>query len=128
METSQDLPAAVEAAVNAGELPASLREETQALLAGRIASVEARGWFAPGARVLREVPVLAPDGREYRPDRVVVHPDGRVTVVDFKFGEKHDRYKKQVERYAGLFRKMGYGKVEGYLWYLDENFTIFVTG
>ena len=128
METSQDLPAAVEAAVNAGELPASLREETQALLAGRIASVESRGWFAPGARVLREVPVLAPDGREYRPDRVVVHPDGRVTVVDFKFGEKHDRYKKQVERYAGLFRKMGYGKVEGYLWYLDENFTIFVTG
>ena len=128
METAEDLPAAVEAAVNAGELPASLREETEALLSSRIASVEPMGWFAPGIRVFREVPILAPDGREYRPDRVVLHPDGRVTVVDYKFGEKRESYKKQVERYVGLFQKMGYGKVEGYLWYLDDNFTIFVAG
>ncbi|MBQ6910558.1 MAG: UvrD-helicase domain-containing protein [Bacteroidales bacterium] len=127
-ETSSDLPAAVDAAVNAGELPASLREETLALLSGKIASVESLGWFAPGIRVLREVPILAPDGREYRPDRVVLHPDGHVTVVDYKFGEQRSNYKKQVQRYADLFRRMGYGKVEGYLWYLDDNFTIFVTG
>ena len=128
LETDEDLPGAVDAAVNAGELPASLREETLAFLSGRMASVAAMGWFAPGNRVLREVPILSPDGREYRPDRVVLYPDGRVTVVDYKFGVQQERYKKQVQRYAALFRKMGYGKVEGYLWYLDDNFTIFVSG
>ena len=93
-----------------------------------MASVAAMGWFAPGNRVLQEVPILSPDGREYRPDRVILYPDGRVTVVDYKFGVQQERYKKQVQRYAALFRKMGYGKVEGYLWYLDDNFTIFVSG
>ncbi len=128
METAEDLTAAVDAAVNAAELPDSLREETEAFLAGRIASVASMGWFARGIRVFREVPILTPDGLEYRPDRVVLHPDGHVTVVDYKFGEKRESYKKQVERYVGFFRKMGYGKVEGYLWYLDDNFTIFVVG
>ena len=128
LETAGDLPSAVNAAVNTGELPASLREETLDFLSGRMEAVEPMGWFAPGKRVLREVPVLSPDGREYRPDRVIFSPDGRLTVVDYKFGGQQEGHKKQVRRYTALFRKMGYGKVEGYLWYLDDNFTIFVDG
>ena len=126
--TPDDVPSALDAAVLSGELPAAERADTAAFLRERLASVEDRGWFSPWARVLREAPVIGIDGREYRPDRVVMAPDGSVTVVDYKFGVQKDSYRAQVRRYVELYRRMGYGKVAGYLWYLDENFTIFVAG
>lgn len=125
MEVAEDLAAAVDAAVLSGELPAAEKAATEAFLADRLAGVAERGWFAPGMKVLREAAIIGPDGGEYRPDRVLLRPDGSVTVVDFKFGEPRESYKAQVRRYTGLYRKMGYRKVEGYLWYLDDNFTIF---
>jgi len=123
-----DLDKAVDAAVSSGDLPAGERDATLEFLRERINSVQELGWFSPQAKVLTECPVIAPDGEEYRPDRVVMHTDGRVTVVDYKFGEQKEGYRRQVWRYVNLYRKMGYEKVEGYLWYLDDNLRIFVAG
>ena len=128
IDTPEQLPAAVEAAVLSGELPQSQQQETLDFLSGRLASVEDKGWFAPGMRVWKEASVLGPDGNEYRPDRVVQAPDGSVTVIDYKFGSQEESHRRQVRRYATLYRKMGYAKVSAYLWYLADNFTIFVDG
>ena len=121
----EDLPAAVDAAVSAGELPAALREDTLRGLSARLDSVRERGWFCPGVRILNEAGILSPDGNEYRPDRVVVRPDGSVDVIDFKFGRPEEKYRFQVQRYVSLYRQMGYQKVAGYLWYLEDNLIIF---
>ena len=128
IDTPDKLPAAVEAAVLSGELPQSQQQETLDFLSGRLASVEEKGWFAPEMRVWKEAPVLGPDGNEYRPDRVVLSPEGEVTVIDYKFGAQEESHKRQVLRYANLYRKMGYAKVSAYLWYLADNFIIFVDG
>jgi ATP-dependent exoDNAse (exonuclease V) beta subunit len=116
----EDVPKAVEAAVRRGELPSALREETLSLLQERLSAVENRGWFAPGARVRSENAILSPDGGEYRPDRVILFPDGSVDIIDFKFGSPEPGYRRQVERYKALYREMGYGPVRGYLWYFQE--------
>ena len=121
VQSREDLPEAVEAAVRCGELPSALREETLALLQERLSAVSERGWFAPGARVQREAAILSPDGGEYRPDRVVLFPDGGVDIIDYKFGAPEPGYRRQVERYKSLYRKMGYAPVRGYLWYFQEN-------
>ena len=114
-----DLLAAVEAAVASGELPASEQAATLALLRDRMASVESRGWFSPDARILSEAAVIGPDGHEYRPDRVVLHPDGSVDIIDYKFGEPNPAYQRQVQRYMSLYRAMGHVAVSGCLWYLE---------
>ena len=119
--TEADIPAAVKAAVSDGTLPSGAEKDTLELLRERIASVKARGWFAPDAKVFSEAAIIGPDGREWRPDRVVAHPDGRVSVIDYKTGEPEPRYQKQVERYVSLYRSMGYSNVKGYLWYLTDN-------
>jgi hypothetical protein len=88
--------------------------------------VKERGWFSADVTVRSEAPILAADGQEYRPDRVVLYPDGSVQVIDYKFGQPEDKYKYQVLRYVNLYKKMGYKKVEGYIWYLEDNFINFV--
>ena len=117
----EDVPGAVRAAVQDGSLPASMLAETIGLLQDRISSVDARGWFAPEAKVFREVSIIDTDGREWRPDRVVVHPSGAVSIIDYKFGEPEAKYAKQVGRYVDLYRRMGYPDVRGYIWYLSNN-------
>ena len=122
----EDLPGAVNAAVLSGELPESGRAAALDFLSGRIDSVKERGWFSPQAKVFREAGIIVQGGDEYRPDRVVVHPCGKVDVVDFKFGKEKKKYITQVQRYVSIYRRMGYQKVEGYLWYLDDNLINFV--
>lgn len=120
----EDLEAAVQAAVDSGELPASLHSETLSFLTQRIDSVQERGWFSPAATIRSEAAILAPNGNEYRPDRVILAPDGKVQIVDYKFGVRKDSYLRQVGRYKSLYRALGYADVSGYLWYLDEGVVI----
>ncbi len=47
--------------------------------------------------------------------------DGKVVVVDFKFGKKKESYRQQVKEYMDLLNAMGYQHVEGYLWYVFSN-------
>ncbi len=121
VERAGDLETAVREAIGSGMLPAKDKDGTLAFLGGKIAGAQASaGWFGPAAKVYREAALIAPDGREYRPDRVEVYPDGRVVVIDFKFGKPSDHYLRQVRRYMDLYRQMGYQRVEGFLWYLQE--------
>lgn len=122
----EDLPGAVEAAIQNGDLPLSMKEETLRLLSERLASVADRGWFSPEVRVRSEASILVPGGDEYRPDRVVLFPNGSVAVIDYKFGKPEEKYRRQVGRYVKLYEQMGYKKVEGYIWYLEDNLIIFV--
>ena len=55
-----------------------------------------------------------------RPDRVMMK-DGKVVVVDFKFGKKRTDYNKQVRDYMNLLSDMGYENIRGYLWYVFDN-------
>ena len=71
--------------------------------------------------VLNEVGIIDSDGGLHRPDRVVIGPDGTVTVIDYKFGDSHPGYAAQVRRYCNLFRSLGYASVRGYLWFVSSS-------
>ncbi len=116
-----DLPGAVDRAVASGALPADDREPTLSFLSGRLGDVASRGWFdAEGVEILNEVSLIGTDGREHRPDRVILREGGRVTVVDYKFGRPEAEHRDQVAGYEDLYRRMGYREVDGYLWYVES--------
>jgi len=119
INTATDIPAAVAAAVETGELPAAERAVTEAKIAEMLTSVAGYGWFREGQRVINELSIIDTDGNVHRPDRVVVDGD-RVTVVDYKFGLPHNAHKTQVRCYMDMLSRMGYDKVDGYLWYASE--------
>ncbi len=97
------------------------REAIRALM-GRFMdySDEVRSWFDGSYDVLNEREILTPEGRIYRPDRVMVdRAVNKVIVVDYKFGAKREKYVKQVRTYMELLKGMGYGEVEGRICYID---------
>ena len=113
-----DLDEAVRSVMLEGSMTASEVEEVRELLKDAIESVSGYGWFPDSPdRVLNEVELMDTDGALYRPDRVVL-ADGKVTVIDFKFGEHHNKYERQVRKYADIWRRMGYPDVSAYLWYV----------
>ena len=86
--------------------------------------IEASGvqsWFDGSYTLFNETSIIYRDGgilQTRRPDRVMIKPDGRAVIVDFKFGREKEEYMHQVQEYMDLLRKMGYAQVEGYIWYV----------
>lgn len=83
----------------------------------------AKDWFGGEWNLFNERDILirTEDGFvKRRPDRVMIK-DGRVVVVDFKFGRPRPVYEDQVRVYMKLLSQMGYKNVRGYLWYVYVN-------
>ena len=121
---ASEIDAAVELAAAKGELSATEAVEAAEMLKKAVESVSGKNWFpVEGATILNEKSIIDEQGRSHRPDRVILYEDGSVSIVDFKFGEHEDKYFKQIERYEALYRRMGYGKVKAYLWYVDRGET-----
>jgi len=85
-----------------------------------IASPDVAGWFANDGNIILETDILLPEGNTKRPDRIILKGD-RAIIVDFKFGEEKQSYKKQVRNYTMILGNMGYRNIEGFLWYVDKN-------
>ncbi|MGM9776375.1 MAG: UvrD-helicase domain-containing protein [Candidatus Coprenecus sp.] len=118
--TSDDVDDAIRKAVNDGIIRQKDVRDTRITVMERIRSVQERGWFSDHVQLLNETPILTPEGDDYRPDRVIIYPDNKVVVVDYKFGRKKlPEYQRQVENYVLLIKEMGYENVEGYIWYSD---------
>ena len=80
-----------------------------------------RDWFtAPWQLKLEEAIYM--DHRELRPDRVMINPQtNEAIVLDYKFGGREEKYKKQVGDYMEALRRIGHQPVRGFLWYAKEN-------
>lgn len=82
-------------------------------------------WFSKRWQLYNECTILeynkeTDEVEEHRPDRVMT--DGKeVVVVDFKFGNEREEYKRQVQRYMEILTHMGHKNVSGYLWYVVKN-------
>ncbi|MDE5552500.1 MAG: PD-(D/E)XK nuclease family protein, partial [Muribaculaceae bacterium] len=81
-------------------------------------------WFDGTLTVINERPILKPGQPRYRPDRLLITPDRRIIVVDYKTGssEKNSAHHRQVRSYMRLLMESGrYRSAEGWLWYIKEN-------
>lgn len=116
-----DIEGAVEEALRAGDLTEAQAKEAGEFLRGAIGSVKEYNWFSEDISVVRnEASLIDTSGHIYRPDRII-ETDGRITVVDYKFGVRENSHRKQVKKYADLYAGLGYKEVEAYLWYISSD-------
>ncbi len=119
----EDIEKAVQTLVNEALLPASEKDQYLAFAREALAQEQVQDWYSGSYELYTECSILFKDeeGRlqERRPDRVVMK-QGKVTVIDFKFGQQKPAHLKQVGEYVALLQRMGFAQVEGYLWYVEQ--------
>jgi ATP-dependent exoDNAse (exonuclease V) beta subunit len=76
-------------------------------------------YFLPGLSIKTEPEILLPDGKTFRPDRIVFK-DSETIVIDFKTGKPEESHQDQVSYYMKLLREMGYSNLRGVLLYINE--------
>ena len=120
-----DVDRVVNAYHRQGLLPGMARERISEYIHERIDQAGVRPWFSSGQRKIhKERSILCGNGIVIRPDRVMVEGE-LATVVDFKFGEvEREQDQRQVSHYMQHLLKLGYRKVDGFVWYVNLGKTI----
>ncbi|GHT18216.1 DNA helicase [Bacteroidia bacterium] len=74
-------------------------------------------WFENEDVILNEKTILTPEGKNYRPDRILLNGN-HATVIDYKFGEQEkSHYRTQIQQYMDLLAQMNY-TCEGLICYV----------
>ncbi|NLO52054.1 MAG: hypothetical protein GX103_12955 [Bacteroidales bacterium] len=120
INTSADIPGAIEQAVMQGLLAAGEKEAIAKSLDQLVSHSTLAQYFAPGAEVMTERDILLSDGHALRPDRVVKLPSG-TAVIDYKTGKENPMHQQQMETYAAALRDMGMTEVVPWLVYLPSD-------
>ena len=113
----------LDAALINGMVDAGQMEELKVQLQQIQDNPVVREWFNPENMVFTECEILNPKAsrhrlRSRRPDRVVMR-DGVITVIDYKFGDEHNGYNRQVQDYMYLLGQIYPDtQIRGYLWYV----------
>ncbi|WP_319589961.1 UvrD-helicase domain-containing protein [uncultured Draconibacterium sp.] len=103
-------------ALQDGKVSKSEFNEIQTSIQNNLQLPEVKKWFDGSYEVLNERDLLTSD-KLLRPDRIMFSGDEAI-VVDYKTGERQDKYLYQVKEYAKVLQNTGFSKVSGFLWYL----------
>ncbi len=121
INTIDDLDGIMINLAQGGALEDAALKEMRELLDRLLNDPDVSTFFLPELKVKTEAGVLMPDGKIYRPDRIVYYPDGRIAVIDYKTGKKDEKHIKQLNQYGSVLSDMGYDKIDKYLIYIGES-------
>jgi len=116
----RDVAAAIESAVADGYIPAEISLKTREMVLEMISRKNVEHWFNDDVEVLTEPEILTGTGDIRRPDRVVIK-DGKLSVIDYKFGEERSEHIGQIENYRNLLTEIGHTVEEACLWYVETD-------
>ena len=124
IRTQDDIPSAIERLRFEGIIESAAQErQIKKLTEWALNHPLVKEWYSGNWELYNECAIIYKEKGELqtrRPDRVMMK-DGKVVVVDFKFGKKRTDYNKQVRDYMNLLSDMGYENIRGYLWYVFDN-------
>lgn len=124
IRTADDIHASIERLMFEGVIESKEQEIQIRKLAERaLNNPEVADWYSGNWRLFNECAIIYKNKGKLetrRPDRVMMK-EGKVVVLDFKFGNRKPEYPEQVKSYMNLLSQMGYTDITGFLWYVYEN-------
>jgi len=119
IRTAEDAEPILEKFESDGIINSDDKESIQAVLKPFLSHPDVSKYFLPGLKVKTEPEILLPNGKTFRPDRIVFNED-QTTIIDFKTGKPEELHKEQVRFYMKLIKDMGYAELNGVLLYVNE--------
>jgi len=102
-----------------GDDPETFRE-VRTMMVAIVEHPRLKPLFHISEEVLNERDIISPE-RIIRPDRINIHPDKSVTIVDYKTGAPKEAHEFQINGYAMTLQDMGYTVKEKLLVYCDND-------
>lgn len=118
-----DITPVLEQMKNNGEIDSGKMTEWDTLIRSMLNDPAIARCFVPGARIKTEAGLYDDNGDYYRPDRVVLL-ENECVVIDYKTGRQYEKHRQQMNTYAGILHRMGYGNIKKVLMYLDQGKTM----
>lgn len=81
-------------------------------------------FFDKNARVFNEQIIIQKNGGILKPDRMVIHNNNDVYLLDYKTGAMHSKYKVQLESYEMALKNMGYKVVKKTLVFIGKEIKV----
>ncbi len=81
---------------------------------------ELKPYFSSEKSILIERDILSTDGKQLRPDRLVINSNNEVVILDYKSGKPRDKDKQQILEYEKAISEMGYTIKKKILIYLQD--------
>lgn len=114
-----DAESAYEKLKTEGLITAENEEEFISELLEILKDSRIKSWFSDDFEIKTEAELILPDGKVYKPDRVLLK-EKKAVVIDFKTGKQRKEHRTQITQYAEVLGKMGYSDIEKYLLYVPE--------
>lgn len=114
-----DVPFILNGLLKDGLLSVLDQEEIQTALNQFLSIPAVFKYFEPGLKVKTEPEILLPNGKTFRPDRIIFK-ENETIVIDFKTGKPEEHHLEQVKGYLSLLKEMGFTQTKGFLLYLNE--------
>ncbi len=118
INTREDAGPAIQEALMAGLISSAETHPIGQMIAAILDHPQIGPLYSHQVKVKTEAEILLPDGKVFRPDRVVFN-NGVPAIVEYKTGSKDEKHIGQLEKYEKLMKAMGYPDVEKYLVYLQ---------
>ena len=100
-------------------------ETIQKIITGFFTNAQFLQFFTPHEDdiVFTEKEIIDEKGAVYKIDRMIIHNDNTIDIIDFKSGESQiEKHREQINRYGQLVRRMYPGRdVRRHLLYIEED-------
>ena len=106
--TKQDIEATIEQFISTGQIESPQAEAFQRTLESIVGHPDLKSYFSPSLEIFNEKEIITASGQIMIPDRLIIKPNDKAVIIDYKTGEHHDRYYQQLEGYANAVKQMGY--------------------
>ena len=81
-------------------------------------------YYKSSYTVYNESDIYTASGELIRPDRIAISENNEIAIIDYKTGIHHEKYRKQIDKYAMALEEMGYDIVDRLLVYINEEIEI----
>ncbi len=119
IEVFPDIEKSVRKAAFAGYIPVKETQKWIDYFSEKLSLPDVYEWFNGSMTVHNEKSVLSPEGKIFRPDRIMINNDLCI-LADYKFTAHEDlSHHAQVKNYHRLMQNLGYTNIRAYIWYVD---------
>lgn len=121
--TADDADAALREAIESGRIRLHDEPVIRAMILQVVGHPVLSAFFQKGSTVKNEPEILLPDGNFYRPDRINLQGEQAV-VLEYKSGKKEEFHRRQILKYGGILREMGFSSIRMFLVYLHAEIEV----